>query len=181
MLRASWQRRWRDPMRALSLDFERKATNLKSGYWLAVIGVLVAALVVGVQLTVYQELDRYDTPVPDAGRDAPKLLYGVASEADALAGARTVVGHLAGPREKLFRALEAIQEPDVALLALTPDTQKRTMRIYAEARSFGAMLSYFHALEQSRTFNQVMLIEHEIQDDDPQRPLRFSLTAAWGQ
>lgn len=170
-------------MHALSLDFQRKASSLKLGYGLASIGVLVAALVVGAQLMVIQEIDRYATPASDTGRGRAKakLPHGVSSEAEALAGARTVVGHLAGPREKLFRALEAIQEPDVALLALTPDTQKRTMRIYAEARSFGAMLSYFRALEQSLTFNQVALVEHEIQGDDPQRPLRFSLTAAWSQ
>jgi hypothetical protein len=170
-------------MRALSLDFERKAPSAKLGYGLVAIGGLVAALVVGVQLMVYQEIERYATPAPDAGlgRGERMLPRGVASESEALAGARTIVGHLAGPREKLFRALEAIQEPDVALLALTPDTQKRTLRIYAEARSFGAMLSYFRELEQSRAFKEVVLVEHEIQDNDPQRPLRFSLAATWGQ
>ena len=169
-------------MRALSLDFERKVPSAKLGYGLVAIGGLITALVIGAQAMVYREMERYAATVPDAGgRGAWVLPRGVASEAEALVGARTVVGHLAGPGEKMFVTLEAIEEPDVALLALTPDTKKRTLRIYAEARSFEAMLSYFRVLEQSRAFTQVVLVEHEIQNNDPQRPLRFSLAAAWGQ
>lgn len=169
-------------MRALAFDFKTKALNAVLGYGLFAVGGLVAALVVGAQVMVNQEIGHYPLPVPRAApeRDEPKLPRGVTSAAEALVGARTVVGHLAGPREKLFRTLETIQEPGVALLALTPDTQKRTLRIYAEARDFGAMLSYFRALEQSHIFSQVLLLEHEIQENDPQRPLRFSLAAAWG-
>ena len=170
-------------MRALSLDFERKVPSAKLGYGLVAIGGLITALVIGAQAMIYQEMERYAVVAPDAGgeRGAWLLPRGVASEAEAIAGARTVVGHLAGPGEKLFVTLEAIDEPDVALLALTPDTKKRTLRIYAEARSFDAMLSYLRVLEQSRAFTQVVLVEHEIQNSDPQRPLRFSLAAAWGQ
>lgn len=169
-------------MRALSLDFQRKASNARLGYAIVAVGALVAALVVGAQAFVYQEMQPYEAPArnTERGRGERLLPSGATSEADALAGARMVVGHLAGPREKLFRTLEGIEEPDVALLALTPDSQKRTLRIYAEARSFDAMLSYFRALEKSRTFTQVVLVEHEIQNADPQRPLRFSLAAAWG-
>ena len=169
-------------MRALSLDFERKAANVALGYGLVAIGGLIAALVVGAQAMVYQEIERYSVPAPDTRRARGErvLPRGVVSQAEALTGARAVVGHLAGPGEELFRALEAIQEPDVALLALTPDTQKRVLRIYAEARNFDAMIAYIRALEQSRAFRQVMLVEHEIQSKDPQHPLRFSLAAAWG-
>ena len=54
------------------------------------------------------------------------------------------------------------------------------LRIQAEARDFDAMLSYLRVLEQSGSFTQIALVEHEIQDTDPRRPLRFSLAAAWG-
>jgi hypothetical protein len=171
-------------MRALSLNFERKATSAKFGYAVATIGIIVAGMVIGAQAMVHQEIEPYtEVTTPDSrpvvgGRP---LQRGVASQAEALAGAHMIAGNLAGPREKLFSTLEAIEEPDVALLALTPDTQKRTLRIYAEARSLGAMLSYLRALEQSRTFADVVLVEHEILDNDPQRPLRFSLAAVWRQ
>jgi hypothetical protein len=169
-------------MRALFLDFERNAPGARLGYGLIAIGGLLAALVLGTQLMVYQEIGRYGEIAPTAVgvRGEPVLPRGVASEAEAIEGARAVVAHLAGPWETLFRALEAIDSPDVALLALTPDMQTHKIRIYAEARSFAAMLSYYSALEQTRAFGEVALVEHEIQQSDPQRPVRFAMTAAWG-
>jgi hypothetical protein len=169
-------------MRALSLNFERKVSGAKLGWGLLAIGLVVTTLVTGAQALIYQEIERLvdAAPAAEAKRDAWVLPRGVASEAEAMAGALTVVGHLAGPGERLFLTLEAIDAPDVALLALTPDTRSRTLRIEAEARGVDGMLSYLRVLEQSRAFTQVVLVEHEIQDNDPQRPLRFSLAAAWG-
>lgn len=143
----------------------------------------MAALVVGAQWMVYEELERYGGAALQAGRGHGEriLPQGVASEAEAMEGARAVVGHLVGPWGKLFRTLEAIEAPDVALLALTPDIRNRKIRIYAEARSFSAMLSYYRALEHSRAFGDVVLVEHEIQYSDAQRPVRFSMTAVWGK
>lgn len=169
-------------MRALSLNFERQAPSARLGYALFVAGALVTALVIGAHAVVRQEMERLARAAPDAPlkRDAGVLPRGVTSEAEAIAGARMVVGHLAGPGERLFVTLETIDVPDVALLALTPDTRTRTLRVQAEARGSDAMLAYLRVLERSRAFTQVVLVEHEIQDSDPQRPLRFSLAAAWG-
>ena len=169
-------------MRPLSLNFERKPPGPRLGYCIFALGVLLLALELGAQALLAQEMEREALAVPQARapRVARVLPPGVASEADAIAGALAVVGHLAGPGERLFVTLEAIDDPGVALLAFTPDTRKRTLRILAEAKDADAMLSYLRVLEQSRTFTQVVLVEHEIQDSDPQRPLRFSLAAAWG-
>lgn len=170
-------------MRALTLDFQHKAGGARLGHWLLAIGALGAALVIVAQFMLARELVRYAAPMsapPAAGGPGKPLSAGAsAAQAAALAGALTVVVHLSGPREKLFRALETIDAPDVALLSITPSPQKRTLRIYGEARTFGAMLSYFNALQDSHTFDDVALLEHEVMDTDPQRPLRFSLSAAW--
>lgn len=169
-------------MRPLSLDFERKVAGGRLGWGLFGVGALVMALAIGAQAMIQQELEGLAAAAPDARarRDAGVLPRGVTSETEAIAGARAVVSHLAGPGERLFLTLEAIDQPDVALLALTPDTRKRTMRIQAEARGPEAMLSYLRVLKQSRAFTQVVLVEHEIQEGEPERPLRFSLAAAWG-
>jgi len=170
-------------MRALHLDFERKTRGARLGYALIAIGALLSALVLGAQLMLYQQIDSDGENVPTAasGRSGSALPRGAGSEAEAIAGARAVVTHLAGPWETLFRTLEAIEAPDVALLVIAPDTQKNKVRIYAEARTFTAMLSYYSAMEQSRAFDDVVLVEHEIQQNDPQRPVRFSITAAWSE
>ena len=170
-------------MRALHLDFERKARRAELGYGLIAAGALLSALVLGAQLMVYKEIDSYGEIMPAAvrARGESVLPRGVGSEAEAIAGARAVVTHLTGPWETLFRTLEAIEAPEVALLAIAPDTQKNKIRVYAEAKNLAAMLSYYSALEQSRAFDDVVLVEHEIQHNDPQRPVRFSITAEWSE
>jgi len=169
-------------MRALTLNFERRPPGTRLGWGILALGALLAILAILAQATISAELETQAAalPRPTARREPAVLPGGVASEADAIAGARAVVGHLAGPGEKPFVTLEAVAQPDVALLALTRDTGTRSLRILAEARNFDAMLAYLRVLEQSRAFTQVALVEHEIQDRDPQRPLRFSLAAAWG-
>jgi hypothetical protein len=141
-------------MRALSINFELKAPGARVGWGRCALGSLVLAAVVGAEVLVYQETERQARATPEAGpkRAAWVLPRGVPSETEALAGALAVVGHLAGPGERLFVTLEAIDEPDVALLALTPDTKARTLRIQAEAKNVDAMLSYLRVLEQSRAF-----------------------------
>lgn len=168
-------------MRTLQLDFEENTRGARLGYGLIALGGLLSALLLGAQWMIYEDIDSYGEVAPTAGRGRGEsvLPRGVSTEAEAIEGARAVVAHLAGPWETLFRTLEAIEVPDVALLVIAPDTQKNKIRIYAEARTFTAMLSYYSALEQSRSFDDVVLVEHEIQQSDPQRPVRFGITAAW--
>jgi len=169
-------------MHTLHLDFHKTKPAARAGYGLAIVGGLAVVLALGAQSIVRAEIERYRDAL-DAGREreVPALPRGVTSERDAMEGARAIVGRLAGPWEILFQELEQISEPNVALLALTPDVQKRQIRIYAEGRSFAAMLSYYRALEQSSNLRGVVLLEHEIQNSDPQRPVRFTMTAAWGE
>jgi len=171
-------------MRALELDFQtRQMPAARIGHGLVFVGGLAAVLVLGAQARVSGEIERYREAEFEAGQAgaASALPRGVASEREAIDGARAVVAHLAGPWERLFQTLEKIREPDVALLALTPDVQKQKIRIQAEAKHFGAMLSYYRALEQSPGLRDVALVEHEIRHTDPQRPVRFTMTAAWGE
>jgi hypothetical protein len=169
-------------MRTLSLDFERKRRSARAGYGLVAAGGLALALVLGAQSMIDEKMERYDQPSRRATERHGKRLLpsGAASEAEAIEGARVVVSHLTGPWAALFKTLEAVEENDVVLLALRPDIQSRKIRIYAEAKSFGSMVSYYQALGKSGELGDVVLVEHEIQLNDPQRPVRFSMTAAWG-
>jgi hypothetical protein len=90
-----------------------------------------------------------------------------------------VVEHLTVPWDRLFGALEAIEEKQVALLSVTPNVQKRQVRIFAEAKTLADMLSYHQKLEQSPAFSEVALTEHEVQLQDPERPVRFNILATW--
>jgi len=84
------------------------------------------------------------------------------------------------PWRELHEAVRAATPDSVALLALEPDAKRRTLRITAEARSSDDMLAYVARMQEQNWFGEVALTRHEIAEQDPNRPLRFQLTARWG-
>jgi len=84
------------------------------------------------------------------------------------------------PWRDVFEAVRAATPNSVALLALEPDAKRRTLRITAEARSSDDMLAYVARMQEQSWFGTVSLTRHEIAEQDPNRPLRFQLTAQWG-
>ncbi len=171
-------------MKRLSLDFRRAPVASPAGYALLAAGLLCAGLAVAGHVGLNQELERYrdlaqaaSGPGDRAGRS--ELPLRSKSEKEALDSARNVVEHLTVPWDRLFGALEGVQEKDVALLSITPNTQKRQVRVFAEAKNLAAMLSYHQKLEASPAFSEVALSEHEVQLQDPERPVRFNILATW--
>jgi hypothetical protein len=53
------------------------------------------------------------------------------------------------------------------------------VKINGEAKNFEAMLQYITQLEKREEFGPVYLQSHQIQQQDPDRPVRFSLLATW--
>jgi DNA-binding transcriptional regulator YdaS (Cro superfamily) len=84
-----------------------------------------------------------------------------------------------------WRALrDAVQEAtpaNVALLALEPDAKKRIVHITAEARTSEEMIGYVERMKRQDRFVGVVLVRHEINEQDPIRPIRFQLDAQWEQ
>ncbi len=83
------------------------------------------------------------------------------------------------PWKELFEAFEATRTNDVAVLAIEPDPQKGLVRISAETKQFESMLNYASTLQKVALFREVLIVSHEIQDQDPQKPIRFVVQAAW--
>ena len=91
----------------------------------------------------------------------------------------TAVARLNLPWRALQDAVAAATPPTVALLALEPDTRKQLLKVSAEAKTSDDMIGYVEALKQQEMFSAVRLTRHEINDQDPNRPLRFQLEATW--
>jgi Tfp pilus assembly protein PilN len=68
----------------------------------------------------------------------------------------------------------------VALLALEPDPHKQVLKISAEAKNADDMIAYIEQLKQQEFFSGAVLARHEINDQDPNRPIRFQVEAQWG-
>ena len=94
--------------------------------------------------------------------------------------AREIATQLKVPWNDLFASVEAAGTQDVALLSIESDTGKRRVKISAEARDLAAMLQYLRALGAQPGLADVYLQNHQVQQQDPQHPVRFVLGADWG-
>jgi len=83
------------------------------------------------------------------------------------------------PWRALHDAVQAGTPANIALLALEPDARKNTVRLTAEARSSDDMIAYVEQLQKVEWFSAVTLARHEINEQDPNRPIRFQLDAQW--
>ncbi|HEY0061052.1 MAG TPA: PilN domain-containing protein [Telluria sp.] len=83
------------------------------------------------------------------------------------------------PWRALHDAIGEATPPDIAMLALEPDARKRSMKITAEAKSSDAMIGYVEQLKKQELFGAVTLTRHEINEQDPARPIRFQIEAEW--
>ena len=94
--------------------------------------------------------------------------------------ANEIVNRLALPWDELFKAVEASASDQVALLSIEPDTAKRTLAITAEAKDFAGMLDYVKRLGAEPVLADAHIVSHQIQQQDPQKPVRFTVHASWG-
>ncbi len=83
------------------------------------------------------------------------------------------------PWRDLAEAIEAATPPNVALLALDPEPKTRTLRIQAETKNSADMLAYVEQLKAQEFFVGAALIKHDINEQDTNMPLRFTLEVRW--
>jgi Tfp pilus assembly protein PilN len=83
------------------------------------------------------------------------------------------------PWRDLFSAIESATPANVALLAIEPDAKKHTLKETAEAKTSDDMIGYVEQLKKQGLFSNVLLTKHEINEQDPNKPIRFQLEAEW--
>ena len=89
------------------------------------------------------------------------------------------VSQLNLPWRDLLDAIEAATPSTIALLSIEPDARKRSVRGSAEAKTSDAMIAYVESLKKQGYFSAVTLSRHEINEQDPNAPLRFQFEARW--
>lgn len=93
--------------------------------------------------------------------------------------AGTVSRDIQRPWDALFKALEEAKTDDVALLNLNPDAARGTVQISGEAKSRDAILGFVDRLGQGGVLKNAFLAEEQRQEQDPEKPYRFLITAEW--
>ncbi|MCL2591311.1 MAG: hypothetical protein FWD67_10675 [Betaproteobacteria bacterium] len=93
--------------------------------------------------------------------------------------ARRVIEQLDTPWLDLFDAVETAYDDNVTLLGIEPEPDRREVRLLAEAKDTEAMLAYVRQVRQSPVLRDAWLANHQINLQDPLRPVRFSINARW--
>lgn len=91
--------------------------------------------------------------------------------------AASVVRQLTLPWAALIGTLEQAASREVAILQLQPDAEQRLLRLSAEARDREAMFEYLRRLGAAPGLAEVHLVSHQVQLEDPQRPIQFAVQA----
>lgn len=169
-------------MEALKLDFCRRWNVGYSGAWLLLVGILTVAGVGGVHWRLSGEADAVERKISklrrtvggQEGATARTILSAVEKQE-----MEEVARRLSLPSDKLFDAVEKVDGKDVALLSLQPEDKPARVRISGEARDAFAMLQYVDDLQKEGRFARVRLLDHEINERDAEKPVRFTLVAEW--
>jgi len=131
------------------------------------------------ELAALQAATAARTQAPLTQRSAAPAPHIVIAPAQASA-VNAAVMQLNLPWRDLAEAVAGATPPSVALLSLEPDAKRRQLRITAEARSSDDMLAYVSRMQAEEGFSSVVLTRHEVMEQDPNRPLRFQISAQWG-
>jgi hypothetical protein len=98
-----------------------------------------------------------------------------------LAEVRATVERLGMPWGTLFGALETAATDQVALLGIEPDPKAGTVLISGDSKNYLAALTYVLNLSRADALTQVQLVRHEAKAGEPDGPVSFTVSAAWGR
>ena len=165
-------------MQRIELDFIRRAPRSR---WAGRVLLAVALGVAGDMAFTFAQLQTVvkSNEALVARAQPRKAVQTISNEELALA--RDTVERLGLPWTKLFAALESAANDQVALLAIEPDTKNGTVKITGDSKDYLAALTYVLNLSQSDALSNVQLVRHEVKQSDPQRPVAFSISAAWNE
>lgn len=172
-------------MRVLDLDFVQRKRSPWAGWALLGVAVLLGAEMV----YSYTELERgsFERTAQSTSRTlttktslsgSPRNGGGSALEGQAIEAA-AVIERLTLPWPALFQALERVALDRVALLSIQPDPERRIVTLVGEAKQYEDVLAYIGSLNVVPVFRHVHLVSHEVKQDDPQRPVLFTVSASW--
>ena len=166
--------------RRLELDY---VATPRRPLWL---GMLVLAIALGIGAALFAryqdarlELARLEataslvSPPRQAARAVPKERLD-----EEVRAAEAVVRQLTLPWAALIETIERAATREVAVLQLQPDAHTRVLRLTAEAHNREAMFAYVRRLAAAQSLAEVHVVSHQVQQDDPQKPIQFSVHAA---
>ena len=150
------------------------------------IGIGVAAALAGVAVVwqwqqLDQQLDETTQAIAQArqeivARTPPPPTPLLLSEQQIVA-INSAIGQLNTPWPALLDGFERVASAEIALLQIEPDHRRRLVKGVAEAKDHQRMLDYLERLGSVAPFAGAMVTRQEVNEKDPNRPLRFMFEA----
>jgi Tfp pilus assembly protein PilN len=165
-------------MQRIELDFVRRRPASR---WAGRVLLAVSLGMAGEMAYTFVQLDHAVKASEAVVARAQPRRQVAAVSAEEVAAARETVDRLALPWTRLFAALEGAANDQVALLAIEPDTKSGTVTISGDSKDYLAALTYVLNLSRSDALSKVELVRHEVKQNDPQKPVSFSIQAAWNE
>ena len=173
-------------MRALNLDY-RDDNSLRNwfGYLLLALMLALAALMYSHFSTLRQQISVVQSQIDeiDSRVHAKSTTNNSAMPPQKLAEvfkfSNRTIHQLNLPWNILFSQLEKAKDDGVALLSVEPNANSTTIKVTGEAKNYEAMLRYVRTLSEQGVFQGVYLTDHKMDEQNPDKPIRFSLEASW--
>lgn len=174
-------------MRPLDLDYiPRPAWSNRAGLGILLLAVLVAGGMPVLYIHHAEEKEALQARHRQLERSRQYLTGHTALSGAAMQEAQSeirraneVIVQLDLPWGPLFEALEGSSHETVALLGIQPDAQKRALVLAAEAKDMPSAVAYVKRLGREPILSETHITNHQVQDQDPDKPLRFSVQAVW--
>jgi hypothetical protein len=164
-------------MKRLEIDF---AGHGRRSPWIGrVLIALAAGLCVDMALTYRDLKAAVESHEAKIAQGQPRNVAAHKLPPEELAAVRDTVERLGLPWERLFGALEAAANEQVALLGIEPDPKAGTVVISGDSKDYLATLTYVLNLSRSEGLERVQLVRHELKAQEPQAPVSFAVSAAW--
>jgi Tfp pilus assembly protein PilN len=169
-------------MQRLELDYIPHAGGMR---WVGIGLLALAALVGAKQADVYvtakretAQLEARIARLDSRGEQSTRTALPEATVRE-IRRANDVIEQISMPWDRLFRAVESAAGERVGLLGITPDQKSGTVEVGGEAADLNAMFDYVKRLQRQPSLTRVYLLNHKLNDQDPQHPIRFTVTASW--
>lgn len=169
-------------MQPLQLDYVPRSAGARwFGIGLLAIAVLAGAKQADVFATARHEVTQLQARLERLeSRDRPTAKTALPeSTVKEIRRANDVIEQISLPWDRLFRAVESAAGEKVGLLGITPDQKSGTVEVGGEAADLNAMFDYVKRLQRQPSLTRVYLLNHKLNDQDPQHPIRFTVTASW--
>lgn len=168
--------------RAVHLDYQHAPGSFPwAGLVLLALSMALLAWIGRDYLSLSRQAERLESKAVQIAQAHPRLRNEKLTAAEVrdrvqeVKRANEVLRRLTLPWERLFQAVESSSGKEVALLAVNPDMEKGVVKISGEAKNLGSALEYIQKLEKQEMFGTVYLQSHQIQSQDPEKPVRFSI------